>query len=93
MEGDGPIMGSPKPMGLVLIGPNATAVDATLTRIMDLRPENVSYLALAANRLGPISDSRIEQRGERWQDLVSPFSIIDSPHLRSLPNDPGVLIS
>ncbi|MCC7086036.1 MAG: DUF362 domain-containing protein [Pirellulales bacterium] len=93
MEGDGPIMGSPKPMGLVIVGPNATAVDATIARIMNLRPENVSYLALAANRLGPIADSRIEQRGERWQDLVSPFSIIDSPHLRSLPLDPGALIS
>ncbi len=93
MEGDGPIMGSPKPMGLVIVGPNLTAVDATVTRIMNLRPENVSYLALAANRLGPIADSRIEQRGERWQDLVKPFSIMDSPHLRSLPLDPGVLIS
>jgi uncharacterized protein (DUF362 family) len=93
MEGDGPIMGSPKPMGLVIVGPSATAVDATVARIMNLRPENVSYLALAANHLGPIADSRIVQRGERWQDLVKPFSIIDSPHLRSLPKDPGVLIS
>lgn len=93
MEGDGPIMGSAKSMGLVIIGSNLPAVDATVTRIMNLRPENVSYLALAANRLGPIADSRIEQRGERWQDVVSPFSIIDSPHLRSLPKDPGVLIS
>jgi uncharacterized protein (DUF362 family) len=93
MEGDGPIMGSPKPMGLVVLGPNTTAVDATVARIMNLRPENVSYLSLSANRLGPISNSRIEQFGERWQDLVSPFSVIDSPQLRSLPNDPGALIS
>ncbi len=93
MEGDGPIMGSPKPMGLVLIGPNLPAVDATAARIMNLRPENVSYLALAADRLGPIDDRHIVQRGEHWQDLVSPFSIIDAPHLRNLPADPRVLIS
>ena len=80
MEGDGPIMGSPKPMGLILIGPNAAAVDATAARIMNLRPENISYLALAANRLGPIDDAHIEQCGEHWQDLVKPFSIIDTPH-------------
>jgi uncharacterized protein (DUF362 family) len=93
MEGDGPIMGSPKPMGLILIGPNAAAVDATAARIMNLRPENISYLALAANRLGPIDDAHIEQCGEHWQELVKPFSIIDTPNLRSLPADPSVLIS
>lgn len=93
MEGDGPIMGSPKPMGLILIGPNLPAVDATAARIMNLHPENVSYLALAAGRLGPIDDPRIEQRGEHWQPLVKPFSILDAPHLRNLPADPAALIS
>ena len=93
MEGDGPIMGSAKPMGLILIGPNAAAVDATAARIMNLRPENIGYLSLAANRLGPIDDGHIVQRGEHWQELVSPFRIIDAPHLRSLPADPSVLIS
>ncbi|NET53354.1 MAG: DUF362 domain-containing protein, partial [Merismopedia sp. SIO2A8] len=32
MEGDGPIMGSLKTMGLVVVGANATAVDATVCR-------------------------------------------------------------
>jgi len=93
MEGDGPIMGNPKPMGLILVGPNCPAVDATAARIMGLRPENVSYLALATDRLGPIDDSHIEQRGERWQELVKPFRIIDAPHLRGLSIDPGVQVS
>jgi uncharacterized protein (DUF362 family) len=93
MEGDGPIMGSPKPMGLILVGPNCPAVDATAARLMGLRPENVSYLALAAGRLGPIGDSRIQQCGERWQDLVKPFRIIDAPHLRGLSAYPGVQVS
>ena len=93
MEGDGPIMGTAKPMGLVLVGPNAPAVDATVARLMNLRPENVSYLALAAGRLGPIDDAHIEQRGEAWQPLAQPFKILNAPHLRDLPLDPGVLIS
>jgi uncharacterized protein (DUF362 family) len=84
MEGDGPIMGSLKRMGLVLVGTSLPAVDATAARIMNLRPERVSYLALAADRLGPIAEERITQRGERWQDLVSPFAILDQPHLRGL---------
>jgi uncharacterized protein (DUF362 family) len=93
MEGDGPIMGSAKPMGLILIGPNCPAVDATVARIMGFQPGNIGYLALADGRLGPISDSRIEQRGEHWQDLVKPFHIIDAPHLRKLAIDPGVQVS
>jgi uncharacterized protein (DUF362 family) len=92
MEGDGPILGSLKHMGLILVGSNLSAVDATAARIMGLRPERVSYLGLAADRLGPIADSRITQRGERWQDLVNPFTILDEPHLRGLRAD-GVLVS
>ncbi len=93
MEGDGPIMGSPKHMGLVVVGTHPTAVDATCARIMGLRPERVPYLELAARKLGPIRDEQIEQRGVPWQPLVSPFGVLDWPHLRPLCTDPGVLIS
>jgi uncharacterized protein (DUF362 family) len=93
MEGDGPIMGSPKHMGLVIVGTNPTAVDATVARIMDIDPANVSYLRLAADRLGPIDERRIMQRGERWQDVASRFEIVDAPHLRSLRPKSGSLIS
>jgi uncharacterized protein (DUF362 family) len=92
MEGDGPILGSLKHMGLILVGRNLPAVDATAARIMGLRPERVSYLGLAADRLGPIADSRITQRGERWQELANPFTILDEPHLRGLRAD-GILLS
>ncbi len=84
MEGDGPIMGSLKRMGLILVGSNLPAVDATAARIIGLRPERVSYLQLAADRLGPIAEEQITQRGENWQELVSPFKILDRPHLRDL---------
>jgi uncharacterized protein (DUF362 family) len=93
MEGDGPIMGSPKRLGLVLMGSNLTALDATVARIMGLEPGRVSYLSLAEDRLGPIANDRIEQRGEAWQPLVSPFKILNVPHLRDLTNDPTSLIS
>jgi uncharacterized protein (DUF362 family) len=84
MEGDGPIMGSPKPMGLLVVGANPTAVDATLGRIMGFEPSRIGYLQLAANRLGPVDDECIQQRGERWQNVASRFSLIDVPHLHDL---------
>jgi uncharacterized protein (DUF362 family) len=93
MEGDGPIMGSAKHMGLVVMGTNPTAVDATVARLMEIDPALVNYLKLAADRLGPIVDRRIEQRGERWQDFKQRFEIIDAPHLHSLRPQPGSLFS
>jgi uncharacterized protein (DUF362 family) len=93
MEGDGPIMGSARHMGLVIVGANPTAVDATVARLMDIDPAQVSYLALAADRLGPIADNRIEQRGERWQPYCSRFEMIDAEHLRSLRPRSGSLFS
>ncbi len=98
MEGDGPIMGSPKSMGLVVVGTNPTAVDATIARIMGLNPEAVSYLQLAGGAeglkpLGPLSERAIRQCGERWQDVAQPFKILDVPHLRSLGAKPGSYIS
>ena len=93
MEGDGPIMGSMKPMGLILIGQNLPALDATTARIMGLRPSHISYLRIAS-RLGPIEDYRIAQTGENWQELVDPFRILDQPHLRHLrASEDGPLVS
>lgn len=84
MEGDGPILGTKKSMGLVLVGQNLTAVDSTLCRIMDILPERIPYLALAADKLGPVSESQITQRGESWRPLVDPFLLLDRDHLRGL---------
>jgi uncharacterized protein (DUF362 family) len=84
MEGDGPIMGTPKPMGLLAIGTNPTAVDATLARVMGLDPMKVPYLKLAADRLGPLDPAQIPQRGEPFEELVDPFQILDEPHLQEM---------
>ncbi len=84
MDGDGPIMGNPVEAGLIVIGTNAPAVDATLCRLMDLLPERIPYLALAAGRLGPLRESSIRQQGESIAANRRPFEIHDVPHLSSL---------
>lgn len=93
MEGDGPIMGSAKPLGLVVVGTNTTAVDATCARIMGLDPVRISYLKLAENRLGPLADRRIRQCGERWQDVATSFQMLDRPELNSLRLNTPILVS
>lgn len=85
MEGDGPILGTAKEMGLVVVGADKVAVDSTCARIIGMEPSQVSYLQIAYEAgLGQMYDFLIRQVGERWQPLVSPFRVLDRPHLRSL---------
>ncbi|HZW34729.1 MAG TPA: DUF362 domain-containing protein [Isosphaeraceae bacterium] len=84
MEGDGPIMGTPKHAGLLVMGTNLPAVDATCARLMGIDPWKVEYLARASGRLGPIADRHIAQRGEAIAGLAQPFQLLDHPSLAAL---------
>lgn len=84
MEGDGPVMGTPRWLGAILVGENLVAVDATAARLMGLRPERIPYLQLAGNRLGPLDEAHIPQRGCRWESLQQPFLLPPAPHLQDL---------
>jgi uncharacterized protein (DUF362 family) len=84
MEGDGPIMGTPKAAGLIVIGTNLPAVDATCARLMCIDPARVSYLAASSGFLGPIKAEHIAQRGEPIAPLVQPFQLLDHPGLAQL---------
>lgn len=75
MEGDGPIMGSAKKSGVMVIGKNLLAVDATCTRLMGIDPNNVSYLSRASVFLGSISDFFIRQRGEQLAPFVQNYGL------------------
>jgi uncharacterized protein (DUF362 family) len=76
MEGDGPILGTPRQAGVVLIGRDLVAVDATAARVMGLRPEGVRYLAEAGRFLGHLDAARIPMRGERLERFITPFSVL-----------------
>ena len=76
MEGDGPIMGTPVQSNVLIIGTNSPAVDATATRIMGIDPFKIPYLKNADNLIGPISETRIEQRGESIKNCRINFKLI-----------------
>ena len=79
MEGDGPIMGTPRHVGVLVIGTNLPAVDATCARLMDINPWRIGYLAAASGRLGPIAERHIEQRGESIKAMMQRFQLLDHP--------------
>ena len=84
MEGDGPIMGTPRRLGVLVMGTNLPAVDATCARLMRIDPHRVDYLAAASSRLGPIAERHISQRGEAIAELAQPFQLVDQPWLTRL---------
>jgi len=75
MEGDGPIMGAARTSGLLLMGRNPVAVDATGARLMGLDPARVPHIARASGKLGPLRESHIQQRGEAWQALRQDYDL------------------
>ena len=75
MEGNGPIQGTPKQAGVLVMGSDLVAVDATCCRIMGIAPERVEYLQLAAD-LGAVDVSQIEMRGERVETVRTTFKLI-----------------
>ncbi|HUA83589.1 MAG TPA: DUF362 domain-containing protein [Bryobacteraceae bacterium] len=76
MQGNGPIQGSPKPAGVMVMGSDLPAVDATCCRIMGIDPAKVLYLTMAADRLGVTDETRIEQRGEAIRAVRTNFDLM-----------------
>ena len=77
MEGDGPIMGTPKKAGVIILGRNLPAVDATAARIMGINPHKITYLAMAENCLGPIREEDIRQLGEKIVSVRTDFALLE----------------
>jgi uncharacterized protein (DUF362 family) len=83
MEGDGPLNGTPVPSGVLVMGTDLVAVDATCCRLMRLDPERVGYLVLAARkRLGLLAEAHIRQLGETVAGRARPYQTVE--HFKEL---------
>jgi uncharacterized protein (DUF362 family) len=83
MEGDGPLNGTAKPMGVLVMGADLLAVDATCCRAMQFDPERIGYLILGhMKKLGRIKEAEIQQLGESIAAVAKPFETV--PHLEGL---------
>ncbi|MGA7792111.1 MAG: DUF362 domain-containing protein [Candidatus Acidiferrales bacterium] len=84
MEGNGPIQGQSKNCGVLIVGDDPVAVDATCTRIMGLLPEKINYINRAATLLGHIQPGQIHQLGESISSVQTPFTVLDAfAHLKA----------
>ena len=77
MEGNGPIQGTAKDVGVLVAGPDPIAVDATCCRIMHIDPRKVDYLRLAAGDEARLEERNIIQAGESIDAVAAPFELIE----------------
>jgi uncharacterized protein (DUF362 family) len=76
MEGDGPLAGTAKHVGAVVMGLDLLAVDATGCRLMGLPPERLPTLRLAEQkRLGVLREDLIPQLGEPLATMARRFEL------------------
>jgi uncharacterized protein (DUF362 family) len=81
MEGDGPLNGTAKPLGAIVLGNDLLAVDATCCRLMRLDPERMASLVLGyRKKLGLLHEREIEQLGEPVAGLAQPFETLSHFH-------------
>jgi uncharacterized protein (DUF362 family) len=86
MEGDGPLNGTPKALGVLVMGDDPMAVDGTCCRLMGLDPERIGYLIMGQRkRLGLLPEHQIEQLGEAIAARAQPFATL--PQFRTLALD------
>ena len=76
MEGDGPLAGTAKPVGAIVMGLDLLAVDATCCRLMKMPPERLPTLRLAEQkRVGNLKEDAIPQLGESIASLAQEFEM------------------
>jgi uncharacterized protein (DUF362 family) len=78
MEGNGPLQGTPKACGVLVVGDDPVAVDATCARIIDLVPERIGYLKQAGLLLGHLREEKIQQLGEGIATVKTPFAVLEA---------------
>lgn len=77
MEGDGPLQGYQKNSGVLVLGDDLVAVDATAARLMTIEPRQVKYLNLSGEFLGNLERNKIEQIGEDPERYQQDFKVIE----------------
>ena len=78
MEGNGPLQGQAKKGGVLVMGDDLVAVDATSARLMKIEPRKVKYLEMAGQFLGNLGHEQIEQIGENLGPYQQDFRVIEN---------------
>lgn len=76
MEGDGPLLGTERPLNRIVLSDDPVAADATCARLMGFVPERVRHIAEGARFLGNLAPDRIVMLAESIPVSIRPFSAL-----------------
>ncbi len=76
MEGNGPLQGTPRDLGKIVLADDPVAADATCARLMGFDPLQVRHLSDGSRFLGNLRPDRIAMLAEHVETLVRPFAVL-----------------
>ena len=76
MEGNGPLNGTPRALGQIILADDPVAADATCARLMGFDPDKIVHIRVGEQFLGNSSPRRIDQLGELVQVSIPTFQIV-----------------
>jgi uncharacterized protein (DUF362 family) len=76
MEGNGPLNGTPRRLGKIVLADDPVAADATCARLMGINPNGVPHIRETALFLGNAVPHAIEQLGEHLEMPARPFHVV-----------------
>jgi uncharacterized protein (DUF362 family) len=76
MEGNGPLNGTPRPLGRIVLADDPVAADATCARLMGFDPTRIRHIREASDFLGNAAPDAIDQVGETVVSAVTPFRVV-----------------
>ena len=82
MEGNGPLNGTVRPFGKIVLADDPVAADATCARLMGFEPSRIVHIREGAKFLGNVSPALIDQVGESVTPPTTPFDVV--PEFRHL---------
>jgi uncharacterized protein (DUF362 family) len=82
MEGNGPLNGTPRPLGTLVLTDDPVAADATCAKLMGLEPDPIPHVHEASHFLGNSSPAVIDQAGEPLRRPKVAFQVV--PEFRHL---------
>jgi len=82
MEGNGPLNGTARPLGKIVLADDVVAADATCARLMGFDPDRIVHIHEGTRFLGNASPALIDQVGEIVNAPTKPFQVV--PEFRHL---------
>jgi uncharacterized protein (DUF362 family) len=83
MDGNGPLNGTPRPLGRIVLADDPVAFDATCARLMGFEGGRILKIREGSRFKGNAHPALIDEVGEIFGPPTTPFQVVpESQHLR-----------